>query len=78
MSPHYQSTRATSRSLSSTRGVVSSPTPKNPLFVAQAGTSGDARYVAFVDKAIACAKATSGGDNIVTLAMEPASGGART
>lgn len=29
----------------------------NPLFVSQAGTSGDPRYVAFVDEAIAYAKA---------------------
>ena len=42
----------------------------NPLFVAQAGTSGDARYVAFVDKAIAYAKANAKGKDVVTLAMD--------
>ena len=45
----------------------------NPLFVAQAGTSGDARYVAFVDKAIAYAKLHAGVDDdalILELAMD--------
>ena len=42
----------------------------NPLFVAQAGTSGDARYVAFVDKAIAYAKANAHKEEVVTLAMD--------
>ena len=32
----------------------------NPLFVAQAGTSGDPRYIAFVDKAIAYAEERRG------------------
>ena len=50
-------------------GLISDATT-NPLFVAQAGTSGDARYVAFVDKAIAYAKANSGGDDVVSLAMD--------
>ena len=50
-------------------GLISDATT-NPLFVAQAGTSGDARYVAFVDKAIAYAKANSGGDEVVSLAMD--------
>ena len=42
----------------------------NPLFVAQAGTSGDARYVAFVDKAIAYAKEHAAGGDVTTLAMD--------
>ena len=42
----------------------------NPLFVAQAGTSGDARYVAFVDAAIAYAREHAGDDDVVALAMD--------
>ena len=42
----------------------------NPLFVAQAGTSGDARYVAFVDKAIAYAKEHAAGGDVTALAMD--------
>ena len=42
----------------------------NPLFVAQAGTSGDARYVAFVDAAIAYAKEHAGDEDVVALAMD--------
>lgn len=45
-------------------GLISDATT-NPLFVSQAGLSGDPRYVAFVDEAVAYAKAN--GD---TLAME--------
>ena len=43
----------------------------NPLFVAQAGTSGDARYIAFVDAAIAYAKANSDTpEGVLELAMD--------
>ena len=43
----------------------------NPLFVSQAGLSGDARYVAFVDKAISYAKANADGDDaVLELAMD--------
>jgi len=43
----------------------------NPLFVSQAGLSGDARYVAFVDTAIEYAKANAdGSDEILELAMD--------
>jgi len=43
----------------------------NPLFVSQAGLSGDARYIAFVDKAIAYAKANAeGGEAQLELAMD--------
>ncbi|KAJ1447473.1 hypothetical protein M885DRAFT_542632 [Pelagophyceae sp. CCMP2097] len=42
----------------------------NPLFVAQAGTSGDARYVAFVDAAVAYAKENAAPDDVVELAMD--------
>ena len=43
----------------------------NPLFVSQAGLSGDARYVAFVDAAIAYAKANAGtADEVLELAMD--------
>ena len=45
----------------------------NPLFVSQAGTSGDPRYVAFVDEAIEYARAHAGGDGtdaVVELAMD--------
>ncbi|KAH8049811.1 sedoheptulose-7-phosphate:D-glyceraldehyde-3-phosphate glyceronetransferase [Aureococcus anophagefferens] len=42
----------------------------NPLFVAQAGTSGDARYVAFVDAAIAYAREHAGDEDVVALAMD--------
>ena len=43
----------------------------NPLFVSQAGLSGDARYVAFVDTAIEYAKANAdGSDAILELAMD--------
>ncbi|KAH8091075.1 sedoheptulose-7-phosphate:D-glyceraldehyde-3-phosphate glyceronetransferase [Aureococcus anophagefferens] len=45
-------------------GLVTDATT-NPLFVAQAGTSGDARYVAFVDAAIAYAKEHAGDDGVV-------------
>ena len=41
----------------------------NPLFVAQAGTSGDPRYVAFVEKAITYGK-KYGDDDVVALAMD--------
>ncbi|KAJ8599774.1 hypothetical protein CTAYLR_003432 [Chrysophaeum taylorii] len=50
-------------------GVISDATT-NPLFVAQAGTSGDARYVAFVDRAIAYARERASGDDAVILAMD--------
>ena len=61
-----------------TTGLITDATT-NPLFVAQAGTSGDARYVEFVDKAVAYAKANAGGGrwpwsrrscDAVTLAMD--------
>jgi len=61
-----------------TTGLITDATT-NPLFVAQAGTSGDARYVDFVDKAVAYAKANAGGGrwpwsrrscDAVTLAMD--------
>ena len=43
----------------------------NPLFVSQAGLSGDARYVAFVDKAIDYAKANAKSkDGVLELAMD--------
>jgi transaldolase len=43
----------------------------NPLFVAQAGTSGDARYIAFVDAAIAYAKANADTpEDVLELAMD--------
>jgi len=43
----------------------------NPLFVSQAGQSGDARYVAFVDKAIEYAKANAEGEAaVLELAMD--------
>jgi len=42
----------------------------NPLFVSQAGLSGDARYVAFVDKAIEYAKANAAGGDVLELAMD--------
>ena len=43
----------------------------NPLFVAQAGTSGDARYIAFVDAAIAYAKANADTpEGVLELAMD--------
>jgi len=43
----------------------------NPLFVSQAGLSGDARYVAFVDSAIAYAKANAEGpDAVLELSMD--------
>lgn len=45
----------------------------NPLFVSQAGTSGDPRYVAFVDEAIEYARANAGDggtDAVVELAMD--------
>lgn len=42
----------------------------NPLFVAQAGTSGDAKYEAIVDKALSYAKAHASGEEIVSLAMD--------
>ena len=42
----------------------------NPLFVSQAGLSGDARYVAFVDAAIAYAKANANGpEEVLELSM---------
>ncbi|KAH8099244.1 sedoheptulose-7-phosphate:D-glyceraldehyde-3-phosphate glyceronetransferase [Aureococcus anophagefferens] len=47
-------------------GLVTDATT-NPLFVAQAGTSGDARYVAFVDAAIAYAKEHAGDDGVVDI-----------
>ena len=51
-------------------GLISDATT-NPLFVAQAGTSAASRATfAFVDKAIAYAKANSGGDDVVSLAMD--------
>ena len=50
-------------------GLVTDATT-NPLFVAQAGTSGDARYVAFVDAAIAYAKEHAGDEDVVALAMD--------
>jgi len=43
----------------------------NPLFVSQAGLSGDARYVAFVNAAIAYAKANAEGpDDVLELSMD--------
>merc|ERR1719217_865180 len=43
----------------------------NPLFVSQAGLSGDARYIAFVDSAIAYARANAeGADAVLELAMD--------
>ena len=43
----------------------------NPLFVSQAGLSGDARYIAFVDSAIEYAKANAAGtEAILELAMD--------
>ena len=43
----------------------------NPLFVSQAGLSGDARYIAFVDEAIAYAKASAESpDGVLELAMD--------
>jgi len=43
----------------------------NPLFVSQAGLSGDARYIAFVDAAIAYAKANAeGADAVLELSMD--------
>jgi len=43
----------------------------NPLFVSQAGLSGDARYVAFVDAAIAYAKDNAAGpDAVLELSMD--------
>jgi hypothetical protein len=43
----------------------------NPLFVSQAGLSGDARYIAFVDSAIAYAKKNAKGtEAVLELAMD--------
>ncbi len=43
----------------------------NPLFVSQAGLSGDPRYVAFVDEAVAYARANAASaDDAVALAMD--------
>mmetsp|Transcript_30271 Transcript_30271/g.95504 ORF Transcript_30271/g.95504 Transcript_30271/m.95504 type:complete len:373 (-) Transcript_30271:398-1516(-) len=43
----------------------------NPLFVSQAGLSGDERYVAFVDAAVHYAKANADGDGaVLELAMD--------
>merc|ERR1719238_733142 len=43
----------------------------NPLFVSQAGLSGDERYIAFVDAAISYAKANAEGtDAVLELAMD--------
>lgn len=42
----------------------------NPLFVSQAGLSGDAVYAAMVDEAVAYAKARASGDEAVSLAMD--------
>ena len=43
----------------------------NPLFVSQAGLSGDERYIAFVDAAIAYAKANAAGtEAVLELAMD--------
>jgi hypothetical protein len=43
----------------------------NPLFVSQAGLSGDARYIAFVDSAIAYAKKNAiGTEAVLELAMD--------
>jgi len=43
----------------------------NPLFVSQAGLSGDARYVAFVDAAVAYAKANAeGAEAVLELASD--------
>ena len=43
----------------------------NPLFVSQAGLSGDARYIAFVDSAIAYARLHADGeDAVLELAMD--------
>ena len=43
----------------------------NPLFVSQAGLSGDERYVAFVDAAVRYAKANADGDGaVLELAMD--------
>lgn len=42
----------------------------NPLFVAQAGTSGDAAYAAIVDKALAYGREHATGDEVVGLAMD--------
>jgi len=51
-------------------GVITDATT-NPLFVSQAGLSGDARYVAFVDAAIAYAKANAEGPEAqLELAMD--------
>merc|ERR1719478_144975 len=43
----------------------------NPLFVSQAGLSGDARYIAFVDEAIAYAKASAESpEEVLELSMD--------
>jgi transaldolase len=42
----------------------------NPLFVSQAGLSGDPTYAAMVDEAVAYAKARASGDEAVSLAMD--------
>lgn len=42
----------------------------NPLFVSQAGLSGDVVYAAMVDEAVAYAKARASGDDAVNLAMD--------
>lgn len=51
-------------------GLVTDATT-NPLFVSQAGLSGDERYVAFVDRAIAYAKSNAAGEKEqLELAMD--------
>ncbi|KAG8470564.1 hypothetical protein KFE25_008985 [Diacronema lutheri] len=42
----------------------------NPLFVSQAGLSGDAVYAAMVDEAVAYAQVRASGDEAVSLAMD--------
>jgi len=54
----------------SATGMITDATT-NPLFVSQAGLSGDVRYVAFVDKAIAYAKENAEDDAaVLELAMD--------
>ena len=54
----------------SATGLITDATT-NPLFVSQAGLSGDARYVAFVDKAISYAKQNAEGEEaVLELAMD--------
>jgi hypothetical protein len=54
----------------SATGLITDATT-NPLFVSQAGLSGDARYIAFVDAAIEYAKANAeGAEAILELSMD--------